>query len=324
MHSRVRIIFDGAVGGLLGAGAVALWFLIFDTARGRPLETPALLATVLFHHSTSLAAYSLPRLLTEYSLAHLAAFALIGVAAALLMEAAEHEPPLFLSLLIFFGAFEVFFLALVMFLGPAIMAQVTWWSILVGNLLATAAVLAYFLGRHPVLAGNLFGAWLGVLREGVVAGLIGAGVVALWFLARDAIGGQALRTPALLGAAFFQGLRDPNALSISMAAVAGYTVLHVCAFVAFGLAAAVLMAAAEWQPMLLLGVLVLFACFEVFFLGFVTMIDQSLLQSLGWWTIVVGNILALAAMLAYLLARHRGLRERLVQEWANLELEGGD
>jgi hypothetical protein len=75
---------------------------------------------------------------------------------------------------------------------------------------------------------------------------------------------------------------------------------------------------------LLLGVFVIFACFEVFFLGVVTLVDQSLLESLGWWTIVVGNILALTGMLGFLLTQHRELRERLLQEWAGLELEGGD
>ena len=36
-HSRSRIILDGAVAGILGALVVAVWFLIFDAARGRPL-----------------------------------------------------------------------------------------------------------------------------------------------------------------------------------------------------------------------------------------------------------------------------------------------
>lgn len=325
MHSRSRIIVDGAVAGLLGAGAVALWFLIFDAARGRPFETPALLAVSILHGNAAAGtSFSLAQLVTEYTIVHFAAFALFGIGAALLMEAAEYEPPLLLSLLIFLGAFEFFFLAVVMFLGPEIMATISWWAILVGNLLATAAMLSWFLLRHPVLAQHLFGPWLRVFREGLFAGLIGAGVVAVWFLAHDLVAGQPFRTPALLGAALIQGLQDPAALRISLAAVAAYTVLHLFAFAAFGVAAAIMMAAAEWQPLLLLGVFVIFACFEVFFLGMVTLVEQSLLELLGWWTIVVGNLLALCAMLAFLFVRHRELRERVMQEWASLDLEGGD
>ena len=53
----------------------------------------------------------------------------------------------------------------------------------------------------------------GYLREGIIAGLIGAAIVAAWFLVYDAARGQPLRTPALLGAAALQGLRDPSAVT---------------------------------------------------------------------------------------------------------------
>ena len=49
-----------------------------------------------------------------------------------------------------------------------------------------------------------------ILREGIVAGLIGAAVVAVWFLVFDIIRGQPFLTPGLLGAAVFQGVTDPK------------------------------------------------------------------------------------------------------------------
>ena len=324
MHQRTQIVADGAIAGILGAVTVAIWFLVFDTARGHPLETPALLACSILHGGTGSVADNLLGLTLQYTALHFIAFAAFGIGAALLLEAAEYEPSLTLSLAIFLGAFEVFFVAVVMFFGPELMAEVTWWSIIVGNLLATVTMLSFFLSRHPKLARNLLGNWLRVLREGVVTGLIGAFTVAAWFLVHDTMLGQPFRTPALLGSALIDGARDPNSLQATFALVATYTVLHFFAFIVFGLAASVLMAAAEKHPLLLLGVLVIFACFEVFFLGAVTLIDQSLLGALGWWTIVVGNVLALTAMLAFLLTQHRELRERLLQEWAGLELEGGD
>ena len=47
------------------------------------------------------------------------------------------------------------------------------------------------------------------LREGIIAGFIGAAIVAVWFLIYDAARGRPFRTPALLGAATFQGVADP-------------------------------------------------------------------------------------------------------------------
>ena len=46
-------------------------------------------------------------------------------------------------------------------------------------------------------------------REGVIAGLIGAALVAVWFLIYDAARGRPFRTPALLGAATFEGVTNP-------------------------------------------------------------------------------------------------------------------
>jgi len=74
--------------------------------------------------------------------------------------------------------------------------------------------------------------------------------------------GRPFYTPALLGAAILKGLRDPNALHIAPAVVLGYSVVHGAAFVLFGILAAVLLAAAEREPVLLLAVFVLFTCFE--------------------------------------------------------------
>jgi hypothetical protein len=324
-HSRTRIVIDGATAGLIGAAVVALWFLLFDLSRGHGFETPSLLAATLLHglRDPHLLHHSMIRLVGEYTLLHFSAFLCVGVAAALLLEAAENEPPFLVSVLIFFGAFEVFFIAVVLFLGPHVMAALTWWGIIVGNLLATAAMLAYFFWRHPMLAKNLFGSgWLRVAREGGFAGVVGAAVVAIWFLGYDLASGDFLRTPTILGAMIFRGADAAPSAHVSAALVMGYTVLHFFAFVGFGLAIAILLAASEWEPFLALGVFLLFAVFEVFFVGFVTLLDSSVVSQLGWWKIVAGNILALLAMTAYFLQGHRGLRLKLVERWATLDLDG--
>ena len=115
-HSRSRIIIDGAIAGLLGAGVVALWFLIFDAARGHIFETPVLLAAAILHgsHPEGISAI---QLMLEYSVLHFGAFIIAGIIGANLLEAAENEPTLMVSLLVFLGAFDVFFIGVVMFLG---------------------------------------------------------------------------------------------------------------------------------------------------------------------------------------------------------------
>jgi hypothetical protein len=314
---RTRILRNGIVAGLLAAATVALWFLVFDWARGHPFETPALLAAVLLHGVTDVELPAITwSLVAEYSLLHVVAFIAVGIAAAWLIVAAEREAGLVVALVVFFAGFEVFFLALVMFHGPALLAALPWWGVLAGNLLATGVMLAYFFFRHRALGRALLGPWTEVAREGVAAGLIGAAAVAIWFLVYDTAMGRPLYTPALLGAAILKGLRDPSTLHISTAVVLGYSVLHGAAFVVFGVLAATLLAAAEREPVLILAVFVLFTCFEVFFFGLVKVVDEALLRSLGWWTIFVGNLLAGTAMLAFFRTRHPGLGTRVRTQWA--------
>src|SRR6202171_441980 len=322
-HSRARIVIDGAVAGILGAVVVALWFLIFDTIRRHPLETPALLADTILHGTHTAQVHHAIRLLTlEYSLIHFATFIAFGIAGGLLLETCETESSLLFSLAIFFAAFEVFFIAVVLFLGPNVIAELTWWGIIVGNLLATAAMLSYFFWRHPALAWNLLGAWIGVAREGVTAGLVGAIVVALWFMGYDLASGNSFHTPAILGAMVFQNASVTDGIKATLPLVLGYTILYFFALVTFGVALAILLAASEWEPFMALGAMLLLAVFEVFFVGFVSLVDQSALEVLVWWKIVAGNILALIAMTTYFIRSHRGLGVKLVERWAMLDSEG--
>jgi hypothetical protein len=321
-HSRSRIMIDGAIAGLLGAGVVALWFMVFDAARGHIFETPVMLAAAILHgsHPDGISAV---QLMLEYSVLHFAAFIVTGIIGANLLEAAENEPTLLVSLLVFLGAFDVFFIGVAMFLGPAVMHEVTWWGIVVANLSASAVMLYYFLSRHPALARNLLGPWIPILQEGVAAGLIGAVIVAAWFLAYDLAMGEAFKTPLLLGEAIFNNATAATPQTMGPLIIA-YSVIHFLGFIAFGVALAILMAATDREPLVALGVLVVFAIFEVFFFGWVTLIDASLLEQLGWWKIIAANALALIGMMAFELRAHRGLWVRLQERWALLEHEGDE
>jgi len=317
--ARARIVRNGVVAGLLGAATVALWFLVIDWSRGRPFETPALLAATLLHGAGTPPPAATWALVGEYTVLHVVAFLAVGLVAAALIVAAERERGLLVALLVFFAGFEVFLIAIVVFHGPALMAAIPWGSVLAANLLASGVMLAYFFLRHRALGRSLLGPWTEVAREGVAGGLVGAGTVAVWFLLYDTAAGRPFYTPALLGAALLRGLRDPSLLHVHATLVLGYSVLHGAAFVAFGLGAAVLLAATEREPVLLLAVFVLFTVFEVAFFGFVMLLDAELVQALGWWTILAGNLLAVIAMLVYFRARHVGLGARFQERWASAD-----
>ena len=149
-----------------------------------------------------------------------------------------------------------------------------------------------------------------VLREGVIAGLVGAAVVALWFLALDWLQGDPLRTPELLGSAM---LRQPPGI----AAVLHYTVVHGLAFILFGVVGALLLAGAERQPVFIFPLVILFTAFEVGFFGAVIILAKSVLDEVAGWEIFTGNLLAASAMLAYFFKGHRQLAHRMTEAFSD-------
>jgi hypothetical protein len=189
------------------------------------------------------------------------------------------------------------------------LGALVWWAILIGNLLASIAMLWYFFRAHRALPRTLIGSWGAVLREGIVAGLLGAAVVALWFLAIDWIQGEPLRTPKLLGTGLLRQ-SDP------VAALVSYTVLHGIAFALFGIVGALLIAGAERQPLFVFALVIFFTAFEVFFTGGVLIAAKWVLDEIAGWTVFVGNLLATVVMLAYFFKGHRDLARRLTAAWA--------
>src|SRR5436189_2683819 len=134
-----------------------------------------------------------------------------------------------------------------------------------------------------------------ILREGFIAGCIGAAAVAVWVLAVDLINGQPLFTPAMLGSAVFWGAHDPSAVVIEPARIFGYTMIHVSAFVVVGCVAAALAAEVEYAPSTLFLVIVGFCFFEVGFYILVALLAKPLLGYLAWWNVAFGTRLAALA-----------------------------
>ena len=144
------------------------------------------------------------------------------------------------------------------------------------------------------------------IREGVIAGGLGALAVALWFLFVDAIAGRALHTPALLGALI---LRTPDPMAAAdgpnrLILAALYTPIHFSLFVLFGVLVVFLIHRAKKQPSLLMLALILFAVFEGGFTGGVAMLEQTALGDLAWYQVAIGNLIAVIVMGWYVWRRH--------------------
>jgi uncharacterized membrane protein YphA (DoxX/SURF4 family) len=151
-----------------------------------------------------------------------------------------------------------------------------------------------------------------VLREGVVAGAIGATCIAVWFFIVDLVAGRPLFTPLTLGRALFSVLRPTPSGFGDFGPILGYTVFHYAAFIAVGFVAAVAARIANHEPSVLLGFAVLFAAFEVGFYALVALLQQaSALGTLAWYQVMAGNIIAAAAMGAYMVRVHPLIRQQL-------------
>lgn len=306
MDSRFRYRREGAIAGLIGAAIVAAWFLIYDAARGQPLRTPALLGAAALQGVRDPSAVTVsPGLVAQYTVLHGVVFALFGVLIAYLIVSAQSQPSRLLVMFIALMSFEVAFLAVLTWWAHPVVTALGWWAILVANALAAGGMLVYFFVGYRSLGRTLLGPWTRIAREGLLSGLLGAGAVAAWFLLYDVAAGVPLRTPALLGAALFHGLRDPSALVITAPLVAEYTAVHGLAFVLFGWVAAALLALADREPRLLFAFIMLFCCFEVFTFVMIAALAQWLLDAIAWWTILAGNLLASGVMLGYFLRGHR-------------------
>lgn len=147
------------------------------------------------------------------------------------------------------------------------------------------------------------------IGDGFEAGVLGAVVVALWFLLIDALAGRPFFTPSLLGTALTRGVdvavREP---SVSVGMVYAYTGIHFVLFILFGILIASLVIQYERTPLIGYLLVVAAVVFEVGFLVFILAFAEPLLQDLPWWAVLAGNLLAALAMAAYFRWRHPELR----------------
>ncbi|MEX0912023.1 MAG: hypothetical protein WD737_12925 [Gemmatimonadota bacterium] len=151
-----------------------------------------------------------------------------------------------------------------------------------------------------------------IVREGLIAGFIGATSVALWFFVIDLIALYPFATPDTLGRALFGLLGQPAAGVANLLVVLGYTAFHYLAFALVGIAVAALVRRAEAEPTLLAGAFILFIVFEVAFHALLSMFGSiAVFGAMTWYNVAIGNLVAAATMGTYVWRAHPELKAEL-------------
>jgi len=146
--------------------------------------------------------------------------------------------------------------------------------------------------------------------EGIIAGVIGATVIAVWFLIVDLLQGRPFYTPMVLGTALFggeNGLTGPAPFHASWETTLMFTWVHGLVFVFIGGIVSLLLGLAERNPNLGFGILLFFVILEFGFIAVAIVVAEPILGLLAWPAVLVGNLLAASAMAGYFWYRHRGM-----------------
>jgi hypothetical protein len=148
------------------------------------------------------------------------------------------------------------------------------------------------------------------VHEGVMAGILGAAAVAIWFLILDTASGRPFYTPHMLGssmATFFGAPGTGNVIPL----VLGYTLVHFALFIIAGLVVSAVVNHAEGEPSLLIGFAFLFIVFEIAWYGWAAVLSRSpRFGNLAWYAVMIGNLVAAASMGIYLWRAHPTLARR--------------
>jgi hypothetical protein len=146
-----------------------------------------------------------------------------------------------------------------------------------------------------------------VYLDGAIAGIIGAAIIAIWFLFLDSVTRLPLYTPTVLGEGLFlgeQSLASNAGGQVSLKLTLMYTGVHGLVFLVLGVIAAYFLLLTNKELNLGLSILLLFVILEFGFVGTWYVLAEPVLDQLAWVTVLLGNCLAAVGMASYLSLRH--------------------
>ena len=145
-----------------------------------------------------------------------------------------------------------------------------------------------------------------ICLDGVIAGLFGAAIVAIWFLFMDTVTRLPLYTPTVLGEGLLlgeQSLRSTTGELVSLKLTVMYSGVHGLVFMVLGMIAAYLFLLSKRKLHLGILLIALFAVLELGFVGTAFVVAKPVLDELAWPIVSTGNFLAAAGMACYLSLR---------------------
>lgn len=305
-----ELIAHGVVGGLLAGLVVALWFLVVDSIAGQPFRTPAVLASALTRHEMAAPTF---RMVAIYSLVHFGVFAFLGAAVAAAITALRTPPRLVFGVIFGLVAQELVFYTGLFLSGAPGVKLVPWQHVIAANVLSGFVLMAYLhrAGREERPFGFAALKAQPLLARGLVTGLIGAAAVAVWFFILDVAAGHPLRTPAALGSALLLGASNVGEVQLNVGVVAAYTVLHLAAFAVAGTVFVAVAEQIERAPALLLLVVMAGIVLEAVVVAVLALGAQWVLGTLGVWSVLGANALAVYSMGSQVWWTHATLRREL-------------
>ncbi len=147
-----RVYVEGISAGILGAATIAIWFFVLDVFNGRPFYTPSTLGSALFRHGVGIDQLQTQPISVEmvllYTWVHGLAFCVIGGVASKLLALAQRNVNFGFGILLFFVIFEFGFIGAALVFAEPILHALAWPAVLMGNLLAAAAMGLYFWRHH--------------------------------------------------------------------------------------------------------------------------------------------------------------------------------
>ena len=147
-----EIVGDGVAAGLIGASAVALWFLVVDAALREPLFTPSLVASTLLKGVPATADHAIDlTMVAAFTALHSMAFITFGVVAAWLVDQFRQTPDLPLISIGLFLALEGGFVIATKLFVPDVAEVIGHGFIVAGNVFAALGMGFYLRDwqRHP-------------------------------------------------------------------------------------------------------------------------------------------------------------------------------
>jgi hypothetical protein len=150
------LLREAILTGLVGAVAVALWFLALDLVRGHLLFTPAALGSALFLGARGVDQVEVSALtVLGYTLVHVTAFVAVALLLMLLVRGVAYHPPAILGAALLLVTMEAFFIGILAIMASWLLDALSLWTVLVANLLAAAAMGLFIWIRNPAVQHGL-------------------------------------------------------------------------------------------------------------------------------------------------------------------------